>query len=238
MGFLSFDIEIADVFDLKPGESLDDYAPFSISVAAAVASDGGKRLWYSKNDDGSPKIQMDETDARDMLSYLERMQAENTPVFAWNGLHFDLRWLGHNAGQTGRAALIALASYDPMFQFFNRRGFPVSLAAVADGMGIGQSKLMDSADAPKEWQAGNHERVMEYVVGDCQMTNRIVEAITGRRFLRWRTKKGTYSSEPLPQLKTVAEVLRDPEPDQSWMRGPGLRRSDFTDWMPGGLLPR
>lgn len=35
---------------------------------------------------------------------------------------------------------------------------------------------MDGADAPKEWRAGNYQKVMDYVLGDCQMTNLIVLA--------------------------------------------------------------
>ena len=34
---ISFDIEIANVFTLQPGEDLDRYAPFDISVAAVMA---------------------------------------------------------------------------------------------------------------------------------------------------------------------------------------------------------
>ena len=232
MKFLSFDIEIADVFDLKPGEDLIDYAPFHISVAATVDSDGNQRLWHSTNDDGTPKLTMEQADAQALLGFLEETQNDGVRLFAWNGLNFDLRWIGHNAGQMERAARIALRLYDPMFQFFNQRGFPVSLAAVGEGMGVTQAKLMASADAPKEWLAGNYERVMEYVVGDCQITNQIVEAIHQQRCVRWRTKRGTLSTEPFRDFKTVARVLRDPEPDQSWMKGPGLRRSDFTDWLP------
>jgi hypothetical protein len=47
-----------------------------------------------------------------------------------------------------------------IFQFFNQAGFPVGLEKVAEGMGIPQKKLMDGADAPKQWRAGNHQEVM------------------------------------------------------------------------------
>ena len=99
-------------------------------------------------------------------------------------------------------------------------------------MGVRQTKLMNSADAPREWRKGNYQRVMDYVVGDCQITNQIVEAIAARGCLSWRTKGGSISSEPMPRFKTVAEVLRDPEPDQSWMKGGGLKRSKFIEWLP------
>jgi hypothetical protein len=117
---------------------------------------------------------------------------------AWNGLRFDLKWIGHQAGNMPLAARIALKSYDPMFQFFNVAGFYVGLAKVAEAMDIPQEKLMNSSDAPKEWGAGNHQKVMDYVVGDCQMTNLIVLAIQEAQMVQWVTARGTVSSKPMP----------------------------------------
>lgn len=236
MEYLSFDIEISDEFDVQPGEDLAQYGPFHISVAATVESGGNSRLWYSAGDGGVPARSMDRGKARELLAFLAQTQKKGWKLFAWNGLNFDLRWIGYNAGDVETAAGVALGLYDPMFQFFNRRGFPVGLAAVAEAMGVRQVKLMDSADAPREWNKGNHQRVMDYVVGDCQITNQVVDAIARRGSLSWRTRKGTVSSEPMPRFKTVAEVLREPEPDQSWMVGGGLRRGKFTEWLPAHLL--
>ena len=170
-----------------------------------------------------------------VIPFLAAKQREGWQLFAWNGLSFDLRWIGYNAGDMESAAKVALGMYDPMFQFFNQRGFPVGLAAVGEAMGVRQTKLMNAADAPREWRKGNHQKVMEYVVGDCQITNQIVAAIANQGRVSWRTRAGTLSSEPMPRLKTVAEVLREPEPDQSWMKGPGLRRTKFTEWLPAHL---
>jgi hypothetical protein len=233
---LSFDIEIADEFELKPGEDLVKYAPFHISVAATVESGGNTRLWHSADAGGTPAAEMTAADAAELLSFLWDAQQEGWQLFAWNGVSFDLRWIGYNAGDMQAAAKVALGLYDPMFQFFNQRGFPVGLAAVGQGMGIKQTKLMDSADAPREWRKGHYQRVMDYVVGDCQITNQIVDAIAQRGSVMWRTKSGSVSSEPMRRFKTVAEVLRDPEPDQSWMKGPGMRRRHFIEWIPEDLL--
>jgi len=97
-------------------------------------------------------------------------------------------------------------------------------------MGIPQEKLMDSADAPKQWRAGNHQEVMDYCLGDCQMTNLIVRAIQETRQVRWVTGKGRISSKPMPRLKSVEEVIQDPEPDQSWMDNP-LLKTKFYEWV-------
>ena len=151
-------------------------------------------------------------------------------VCAWNGLSFDLKWIGHQAEDIPFAARIALKSFDPMFQFFNQAGFPVALGKVAEGMGISQEKLMDGADAPRQWRAGKHQEVMDYCLGDCQMTNLIICAIQKAKQVRWVTARGSISSKPMPRLKSVEEVIRDPEPDQSWMDTP-MAKENFYKWI-------
>jgi len=230
MTLLSFDIEISDVFDLQRGEDMEKYAPFHISVAATAVYHGEERLWFSESSDGVPELNLAQKKALEMLEYLEAMQQAGHMLCAWNGLGFDLKWIGHQAGEPKLAAQIAKGIYDPMFQFFNRKGFPVGLAAVAAGMGIEQEKLMHGSDAPKEWRAGEYDRVKAYVLGDCQMTNQIVAAIQEAGEVRWRNSKGLISSEPMPRLKPVSEVLEDPGPDQSWMERP-LPKSKFHSWL-------
>ena len=67
---------------------------------------------------------------------------------------------------------------------------------------------MDGADAPKQWRAGNCQQVMDYCLGDCQMTNLIVRAIADARQVQWVTARGYVSSKPMARLKTVEEVIR------------------------------
>ena len=230
MSFLSFDIEISDVFDLKPGEEMEKYAPFHLAVASTVVHGGESHVWYSVDGEGHPLANMTRNESRGLLAYLDQAQQNGTMVCAWNGLGFDLRWIGHTARNMALAAKIALKSYDPMFQFFNQRGFPVGLAAVAKGMGVKQEKIMHGADAPREWQAGNYEKVMDYVLGDSQMTNAIIFAIQERKQVQWVTRRGTISSEPIPQLKTVQQVIAEPFiADQSWMSNPIPKRK-FCGW--------
>lgn len=230
MNLLAFDIEISNVFDLQPGEDLDKYAPFDISVAATKAVGGEERLWLSKSGDGVPKINLDREHARELLSYLEMMQKQGHALVAWNGLSFDLRWIGHVAGDAATARRIALKLYDPMFQFFKLKGFPVGLAKVGEGMGLRTTKLMDGADAPKQWRAGNHQAVCDYVMGDVRMTAEIVDAIVKARRISWITQRGSPSSVSISSLRTVEDCMRDPMPDQSWMTEP-LRETKFTGWL-------
>ncbi len=230
MKILSFDIEISDLFELGRHEDLEKYAPFHISVAATAVHNGEERVWYSEDEDGRPALNLTQQRAHELLEYLEEMQQMEFMICAWNGLSFDLKWIGYQADDMALAARIALKSYDPMFQFFNQTGFPVGLGKVAQAMGISQKKLMDSADAPKEWRAGNYQKVMDYCLGDCQMTNLVVLAIQKARQTRWVTGRGQISSKPTPRLKSVEEVIQDPEPDQSWMDTP-IPKVKFCKWV-------
>jgi hypothetical protein len=231
MELLSFDIELSDVFELAPGEDIEAHAPFHISVASTVVHGGEERLWYSEKDDGTPAMSLTKERAHELLEYLDARQQEGAMVCAWNGLGFDLRWIGHAAEDFALAGKVALASYDPMYQFFTRRGFPVGLAKVGAAMGVDQAKLMDGADAPKRWQEGRHREVMDYVLGDSQITNQIVAEIIKQKKISWVTARNQVRSEEIPRLLTVAEVLQEPDPDQSWMDTP-IPRGKFSAWIP------
>jgi hypothetical protein len=217
---LSFDIEIANEFTLRPGEDLERYAPFDVSVAAVAHEGGTVRHWHAADVRGKPAGTLDARLAREVLEYLREAQLSGTRVFAWNGLSFDLRWLARAAGDVKLAREIAMELYDPMFQFATMKGFPIGLAAAADGLGIAQKKLMSADKAPVEWNRGNHQLVLDYVAGDCTLTNRVVAAIEFERCVRWRTKRGDVKSEPMRALRQVKDVMRDPPPDQSWMSEP------------------
>lgn len=230
MKLLSVDIEISNIFELKQHEDIEKYAPFNISVAATAIRGGEERAWYSKDEEGRPALNLTQQQAHELLEYLQDMQQRDFMVCAWNGLGFDLKWIGYNAKNMKLAAEIVLNSYDPMFQFFNQRGFPVSLAKVAEGLGIKQTKLMNGADAPKEWAKGNHEAVMEYCLGDCQMTNMIISEIVTKKCVNWITANGMNKSEPMPLLKSVRQVIDEPIADQSWMDNPPSK-SKFHEWV-------
>ena len=232
---VSFDIEIANIFELAPGEDLDQYGPFDISCAAAADEAGEIIHWVSQAEDGSYEPHIGAEKAHEMLSWLRTQQLAGARLFAWNGLSFDLRWIGVAAKDIPLAVEVALDLYDPMFQVFVQRGFPVGLAKVAEGLGVIETKLMDGADAPVQWAAGNHQEVLDYVAGDCRITDAVVARIEEAKGITWRTGRGTLSTEPMPVLKRVRDLLDAPEPDTSWMDAP-MPRSKFTSWMTSEAL--
>jgi hypothetical protein len=227
---LAFDIEIADVIELAPGDDLARHGPFAIAVAAIATDREEVRHWFEPGNDGRPARSLSPARAKEMLEFLRAAQHGGVSVCAWNGLAFDLRGLAGAAGAERLAAEIALDLIDPMFQFFVQRGFPIGLAAVAEGFGLSEKKLMHAADAPKEWAAGNHQRVLDYVAGDCRLTQAVTARIEQDKRLVWRTKKGTLASEPCASLIPVRELLRRRLPDTSWMDKP-LARASYYAWL-------
>ena len=108
MKILSFDVEISDVFEFGEYEDMVKYAPFNISVAATAIYNGEQRVWYSENEDGRPAMGLTQRRAHELLEYLDEMQQQKFMVCAWNGLSFDLKSLGHQAGDMALAARVVL----------------------------------------------------------------------------------------------------------------------------------
>ena len=88
---------------------------------------------------------------------------------------------------------------------------------------------MHGSDAPIRWKEGKRQEVIDYVIGDCQLTNQVVEKIIETGEIRWIAGSGVTNGEYI-QLKTVAEVLLDPLPDQGWMTN-SIPREKFTAWL-------
>lgn len=231
--FITFDTELATIIDdAEAGGNWAERGPFDFSVAATSDQDGITAIWHSTEEDGRPAMVMTRDKAKELLRHLREAQMSGVPIVTWNGLGFDLRWLGVAADDVELAAQIALDHFDPMFQFFCQRGFPVGLAKVGEGLGVAQTKSMSGKDAPKAWREGRHAEVIDYVRGDAQITAAIIRRIVEERGVRWRTQRGTLSGEPVPQLRPVRELIELPTPDQSWMSEP-IPKSKFFEWIPG-----
>lgn len=228
--FITFDTELASIIEDDANGNWAERGPFDFSVAATCDHAGETRIWHSNNADGSPAAVMSRDTARALLAHLRAAQECGVPVITWNGLGFDFRWLGVAADAVELAAQIALDHFDPMFQFHCQRGFPVSLAKVGEGLGIAQTKSMSGKDAPIAWRDGRCAEVIEYVRGDAQLTAKIIRRIVETGGVRWRTRAGSLSGEPMAKLRPVRELLGLPLPDTSWMSDP-IPRSKFHDWI-------
>lgn len=230
VGRVAFDIETANLIELAPGQDLDSAGPLDISCAAAADEHGSVRHWYMRDAEGRPHGTLDAGTARDLLAWLREQQRAGVQVCAWNGLSFDLRWIAHTAKDAALAKEVALELYDPMFQFHCQRGFPIGLASVGEAFGLAERKLMHGSQAPQEWATGDRQLVLDYVAGDCRITNAVIGCIAEAREVRWKTKAGKLSREPFPRLLKVREAMELPLPDVSWMSEP-LPRKKFLAWL-------
>ena len=82
---------------MEPGEELENYAPFHISVAATAIHNGEDKIWDSGNK-VAPELNLTKDKARELLEYLDQKQNEGFAICAWNGPGFDFQWLGRQKG--------------------------------------------------------------------------------------------------------------------------------------------
>ena len=233
MKLLSFDIEIAH---LAP-EGVDLHAAIDqlgITCYAyawregSVKSDAG----HGYNDDGTPAPRMSQAECKALVYELEAKVRDGFTLLTHNGISFDFQVLAYESGLHAACAALAAKSVDTMFHFFCAKGFPVSLAAVAAGLGLkGKTEGMSGALAPEMWANGEYAKVLEYVAQDCVATLAVAEEVQKRNYLAWITRTGKRKVLPIRAWLTAEQALQLPEPDNSWMAEPWTR-ARLIGWMP------
>jgi len=230
--YLAFDIEISTVIP----EGVADwrlYRPLGISCFA-TADNTGAYAGHGWDNERVTTPRMSHNEAILLVEHLEDAVATfGFTILTWNGLGFDFDVLAEESGLHARCVVLALNSIDPMFQVFCTKGFPLGLDTAAKGMGLpGKTEGMHGDLAPVMWQAGEYDKVLEYVKQDVRTTFDTAIAIEQTGILCWQSKSGRGQHLYMPRLLTVQECLALPVPDQSWMSNPWAR-SKFTAWMEG-----
>jgi len=230
--FLAFDIETAKQV---PGDfaAWRDNRPLGICCAATVTSDSGKRaVWHGLNDDRSPSARMNKTEVAELVDYLETMSEQGYEIVTWNGLQFDFDILAEESEKVDSCRELARKHVDMMFQVVCQLGYMLSLQAAAEGMRIG-GKLdgMNGQMVPAMWANGEHQRVLEYVEQDALATLELANAVEENGRLDWISRRGRPCDMPLRNgWLSVANALRLPLPDTSWMTNP-VTRGSFVEWL-------
>lgn len=233
--YLAFDLEIATI--IPEGDNWDDHHPFGISCAATLASDAEEpKLWFGRGrPNGKPWDKMPAAQVRTLILYLICMMGQGYGLVTWNGLRFDCSVLAEESGLHRECVALALGRhFDPMFQFFAENGYAVSLNAAAKGMAVGQKTPgMDGAKAPVLWEAGEHQKVLDYCAQDTRLTLDLFLAMREMKGLCWRDK---YDQSHVwfaqsGRLLTAREAMKLPEPSPpKWIKDP-WPREHFTGWM-------
>lgn len=231
--FLAFDIEVAAL--IPDGESdWKQYRPLGITCAAwaQMYTDGmiSAVTFYAGQGDGyAPRMTKGECKA--LVFDLVRAVEQGHTLLTWNGLSFDFDILAEESGMHAECAELATNHVDMMFQIYCVKGFPLGLDAVSKGLGLsGKVEGMDGAKAPQLWADGKYEEVLAYVAQDVRSTLEVALAVEQRHGFSWIAKSGRRNHLAIERWLTVAECLKLPEPDTSWMSDP-LPRSKFVGWM-------
>ena len=231
--YIALDIETSTPFP----QNVDWRTHRPLGVACAVMDSPGWRtpqVWHSWNPDGTIAERMTRKDLQRLvraLQYNTRPERGQT-IATWNGAGFDFDVLAEESGLKDECRNIALSHVDLMLHIMVHTGYPVSLAAAADGMGLpGKSDGMSGEIAAALWQENDRDKVVQYCAQDSRTTLEAANAAEQMGEIRWTSRSGRAMSLPMdPGWLTVREAIGIPEPDTSWMSGPILR-STFTGWL-------
>lgn len=260
MKLLGFDLEISRPF---PPDGEWRRKQLDVSCCGVCKVDGNDRAVYTfpATLGGArtyPRF-MDHEELTIIIEHLIQAADDGFRILSFNGLGFDFPFLAeHCPVMAEQCAELACAHYDIGFQMFCEKGYMVSMATAAAGLGLpGKLDRMHGALAPPMWSGTKddtmirriHEQfcvepgslesqeiVLEYVGQDAVTTVQIYEAILRQGSLRWTSRSGRSQHwrparrETCWPFLTTAESLTLPTPDTSWMAAPRTRE-DYAGWL-------
>jgi hypothetical protein len=165
-----------------------------------------------------------------LVRYLSEARQAGQTAVTWNGAGFDFRVLAQASGLVDECIELAWAHLDLMFWFHCRNGYSVGLNKAAQAVGSGKTEGMSGADAPRLWDAGEYQMVLDYVAQDVRALAAVHEGAARGNALRWINSRGRVSRAPGPLL-TVREAYKLPATDTSWMTRAPWPRTKFVGWM-------
>ncbi len=226
--YLSWDIEI---YHPIPAGATDwkTHMPLGVSCAATLASDESDPILWHAADKSKP---MSAADLDAMIEYLAHcVEDRGYTIVTHNGTSFDWWLVALESNSFAECARLALKSIDTMFHFFCIKGYRIGLDAIAKGCRLpGKIEGMNGALAPELWQAGEYQRVLDYVAQDVRATLAVVQAVEAQKGFAWTAKSGRLNSVSIHKWLTVEDALKLPLPDTSWMDTP-IDRNEFTQWL-------
>lgn len=146
-------------------------------------------------------------------------------VVSFNGSGFDLRVMAAALDPASpahkKAARLALASFDILFDFTAQHGYYTSLASLCTAS-LEKDKTGSGADAVEWWAAGEHDKVVQYCEDDARLTAELWNAGLDWQRLSRKTKRGRVAHWELTGgafrhvVQSINAWKKNP-PDVSWM---------------------
>ena len=192
------------------------------------------RTWFTAAADGAIADQMSKEDLGRLAKDLAEMVESGCTLLTWNGTGFDFDILAEESGMEDECKSLAKNHVDMMLHLFCVKGYPLALRTACIGAGTTiKTAGMDGAKAVRMWYEGARQEVIDYCGQDVQVTLELAIASEKMRGLHWSSRAGNPQHLSLPRgWQSVEDVLRFPEPDNSWMNSPMSRR-EFTGWLDG-----
>lgn len=233
--YLAFDIETANTDEVDSDGDLQALRPLGIACATALAQDNDKPfVWHGITASGNPSAKMTKEEACALVKDLIELSKEHM-IVTWNGVGFDFDILAEESGLYAECKQLAAGHIDMLFHALCALGYPIGLQKAAEGMGMpGKTEGMCGSEAPKQWAAGKHQKVIDYCVQDVRVTLNLAIECSKFGMLQWITKQGVKRKLPLQSgWLSVADAHKLPEPDTSWMTNPP-NRNKISAWMNNG----
>lgn len=233
MQYAFFDLEIYKI--LTDMRNWPQQAPLGVTCAAVAFSDSNEVRFWSE-----PRPMLDKSAISQLITDLTRISQTHT-IVTWNGANFDFQVLALEGGDVETCKSLALNHIDLMYLVYCQRGHFLGLDKCLAGCEVGSKvhevtlsngevlRSMNGAMAPKLWQRGEYQAVLDYLVGDVQPPLRLIEYIRDNHKLRFT---GFNGLQEIPcELMTVAAATQNI--DHHWMTTEGERKK-FLSWIYNG----
>jgi len=215
-----FDLET----DGKAGEENLGITCAAIYEYDTKAKGGATYLFHgAEMDNGEYAPKMSEEDLKRLIIALEKY--EN--LVAWNGVSFDLYVIYEAVEDPDfkkRVQNLGKNLIDPGWGMLCDRGYMISLAAAAEGLGVqGKMEDMDGLKAIDMWEEGREaqEIVLKYVEQDAIATINVLVAALDIHGIPWTSKSGKSQFWSFNGINMRGEkALEMPRPNTAWMDDP------------------
>jgi hypothetical protein len=239
---VAFDVEL----DRLVPESWNSTNPPLITCAAVHSDEEGTKLFYTKSFEGkAPRLGLG--DASALLDELWEHSSRGALIISWGGTAVDFRALHFalygDPERQSKCATLVQNHIDVPIASATDMGIMFGLDAAAQGTGQGRKSNVISTDAPRMWNEGEHDAVLEHVKLDAVLTLKVYKAMMSSMppKITWRTRSGKPKTwmcffvadmgRQIIRLCTVAECMLRPKRSVPFKLPVGMDRDSSVQWI-------
>lgn len=239
---VAFDVELDRLVPELWNETNSPY----ITCAAIYSEKEGTKLFYTKQQDGgAPRLANEDLFA--LLDELWDHSQKGALIISWGGTAVDFRALHHalhgDEERQSKCKQLVIQHIDVPIASATDMGIMFGLDAAARGTGQGHKSNFVSSFAPRMWDEGQQQQVLEHVQLDAELTLKVYKSMMSNvpPRLTWNTKSGkpktwmcffvADTNRQVIRLCTVYECLLRPQPHTPFVLPLGMNRDECTKWL-------